>query len=331
MAGETVFKKKSPFTSLLFPLGLTLIGLLLLAVVFFIVKNAKKITETENPEGISPEEQQLVAQMDKELRSVNGASDVKKIARVGREYLFESDLYYYAYTTSQSIENINKDEAVDYLVNDSVLLQAAEKEGWIELSSEIFNNPFKDYQKRAELKQQIFSHFEENKGNTSVEVISVWFYNMEPGDLAKQQGIEKAKELAKSKIDGVYALVKEQGKSMEEASTQLIGDTSLLQLDKSYQSNAYALFEFAYNTSDENELKSILGINSAAEGLIQFLKGAHEGDVSEIYLEKDTPSGNEDIREAYYAFYKILKKKEGKTDMYEFIRSYKGEMFIEIY
>jgi len=309
--------------STIFRVGIGLvIGGILLGGVIILINSKGSIAEL--PE--TGDEDAELEIMNIELDKIEGSENIQKLARVGREYIFYTDLEYYAYQNLLDIESLDYDSVLDYLVDESVLLQAGENEGWVELDSETFNNPFKDFSRRGQLVLEIKESFNDNyQSGTYVEIITVWFYNSELGDYAKEHGIDAAKELAKSKIDEVYSLVTEDGKSMEEAAQIIIDDSSLSQLDENYDGNAYGIRIFPY------EIESIADLGGGSENLYKFLESAQEGDISEIFLERDIPrSETEELVDAYYAIYKLTVKVNEYSDMNEWVDSYKTKLKIEI-
>lgn len=260
-------------------------------------------------------------EIDAQLQSIPDATEVEKIARVGEEYLFITDLDYYAYLTTGAYEVEDRDAAIEELIDESVLLQAGEGEGWIELTSEVLNNPFKDFEKRSSLIVDVEEKFEYyKKEQTIIEQVAVFIWNVELGELAKSQGLDAAKSFAKEKIDNVYTLVAEEGKTMEEAGEILANDASLAQLDESYQGNAYgeALL------SDEDDL----GPEDSDFGV--FVRNAQEGEISPIYLEtaKDASGEEFDVR---YVFYNLKTRQTGFQVISEWIENFSQSLNIQIY
>lgn len=261
------------------------------------------------------------AELDSELQSIPGAIEIKKIARVGNEYLFITDLDYYARGSLSAVEEIDRDAAIDALARDSIILQAGKEEGWIELDSEVFHNPFKDFIKRGELIMKVEENFDSiKKEQTIVEMIAVWFLNVSPGELAQTQGMEAAKSFAKEKVDNAYHLVKEEGKTMQEVGEMLANDESLAQLDKNYENNAYGEMLLPYEISEDFQ----------SEILKSFIESANEGEVSQIYLETGKTEEGEEV-EIRYVFYKLKSRQEGFEDFVNWIDDFKKGVTIDIY
>jgi hypothetical protein len=249
------------------------------------------------------------AAMDSQLEEIPFATEVEKIARVGDEYLFTTDLADYAVSEGSSVAEIDSDTAIDELINESVLLQAGENEGWIELSSEVFHNPFKDYSKREELLLTVEERFEQDKKELIViESVCIFIHNQEYGELAQ-------------KIENVYYKVKNEGVDMKTAGEILANDESLAQLDSEYVQNAYSEDYLSWNFVEG------LGVE---DEMYLFLQNANVGDVSEIILEK-LPGGPNKGLEIRYVFHKLETKVDGFKSIVEWIDGFKEGLIIEKY
>jgi hypothetical protein len=295
-----------------------------IAVILYIKKTTS--TSTSNNE----EENGVVSstKADEQLSKISGAKDAKKIALVSDEYLFESDLIYYAFQQGKEVKDLDRGKAIEDIVNDSVLLQFGAKENMVELTPNVFNNPFKDMQKRMEVIAQIKQIMSESIGKAiSWEGIAVWFYNVNPADLAEKEGMEKAKQFAYDKINAVYNEVVNNGKKMSEAAEILKNDETLIQLDKSYKGNAYFVKSLDTEIHTIDDIRK--GRTFGYTGLFDFLLKAEIGDISKIYLEQDTPDGD-NIVDAYYAFYKLTNKSQG-TSIEELVQNFKTSLSIQIY
>jgi len=262
-----------------------------------------------------------ISEMDATLISIPGASEVEKVARVGDEYLFITDLEYYANLRLMTLEEIDRSNVIEELIDESIMLQSGEQEGWIELDLEVFNNPFKNFDKRRSLMVEVEDKFNYYKRDQLIiEQVAVFVWNVEMGELARTEGMDVARSFAKEKIDNVYRLVTEEGKTMKEAGEILANDTSLLQLDENYKGNAYGeilLSEERDLVPEESDLGS-------------FLSTAKEGDISSVYLERiKTDTGEEiDVR---YVFYKLKSKQTGFEDVSDWIKDCSKSVPIDIY
>ncbi len=104
-------------------------------------------------------DKKAVIDMDKQIENIDGASTVKKVARVGQEYIFLTDLNYYARFRGQAVDSIDKEKALDEIIQQSEILQAAARNGWVSLNTNIFNNPFKDYDKRMKTINSVIANY----------------------------------------------------------------------------------------------------------------------------------------------------------------------------
>jgi hypothetical protein len=301
------------------------LGVIVLVIIIYLMNYYRGRRDTPSD---GQEDQKAIA--DEQLREIEGAENVTKIALVGKEYLFESDLNYYAFLNSVDVDELDRNDAIDDLINQSILLQTAELEGWIVLSTDAFNNPFKDFEKMGNLLIEAADDFESGyREGTYVEVINVWFYNVFPGTYAEEYGLEAAQQLAYEKIQEAYNLVVNQGKSMSEASDILIADTELGELNESYETTTYfeTIYPYEINSIDDLRDDSEFGM----DGLFEFLQNAQMGDVSQIYLEKDNPGGDSPVIDAYYSFCKLNDKKGGFLTVEELVESKKQDFLVEIY
>lgn len=322
--------KKRFFSSSLFQIVIgVFVGLVITGIGIYFITQTNKINEELEVIPLTGHEDVDLSMLDKELEDIPGATEVEKIARVGKEYLFLNDLDYYAYLHKKKIDELDRTEAIDSLVDISAMLQSGEEEGWIELTSETFNNPYKDHTKRAELLEEVGEKIEEKEENegTIVETVTVWFWNMFQQELAKREGLDVAKAFAQEKIENVYLLVKNGTKTMEEAGEILKSDTSLDQLDKAYDSNAYGVEVYPYIIESVDDVK----ISSfSPEEFYQFIKDAEVGDLSEIILEKDSPDG-ERVVDSYYAFYKVQSKDKESFEFESWLSAFKESLEVEHY
>jgi hypothetical protein len=270
--------------------------------------------------------------MDEQLGSIPGANTVEKLARVGREYLFVKDLDYQDSLYLEPISETDREKAINMLVNNSVLLQVGLDMDWIELDSEFFNNPFKDYSLREEKVDLVRDMFEkEYIEGTSVEAIHVWFYNVRPGEYMQLYGEEAAEEKANEIIKSAYYNVKNKDKSMEEAANIIINESMQLPLlNPSYQTSTYVEYFLPYELNSIDDLRGE-DFDFGFDGLYSFLQSASEGDLSKIYLEKDRPDGEQPVIDAYYAFYKLKSKRKGYTDIDAWISDKKSDILMELY
>ncbi|MFC1780098.1 hypothetical protein ACFLY9_00165 [Patescibacteria group bacterium] len=303
-------------------LGFTIVGTL----IFYISNNQKR--DASLPATGEENSDKLLA--DEQLEDIEGSSYFEKMALVGKEYLFIKDLESYALMNLKTIEEIDREKAINDLVGQSVMLQIGESEGWIDLSSDVFNNPFKNMIERSELLVDLSEDYETKyREGIYIEILNVWFYNIEPGEYANKNGLEAAKQLANAKIQSAYNFVQNKNYTLEEAAGELLKDSEMGELNPSYETTTYfdTIYPYEINSVDDLRDGHVFGM----DGLFDFLQNAEVGDVSEIYLEKDNPGGDGPVIDAYYSFYKLNSKKEGFATIDEFIEGNKDNFIIEIY
>jgi polyhydroxyalkanoate synthesis regulator phasin len=195
---------------------------------------------------------------DEWLSQIDGSENSTKIALVGKEYIFENDIKRYLSTNGLIAQEDNPDiqnEALDELINQSVALQEGEENGWVDLSSEIFNNPQKDQSARMSALISVQTSFERFmvEGNYIYEGISLYFVNTVPGELAEEKGREYVKNLVHGKISKAYAEAKS-GRSLREIGDELKNDLDMPKIDPNYKNDIYIAASSTSKGIDE-ELK----------------------------------------------------------------------------
>ncbi len=105
--------------------------------------------------------------------------DKEVIAKVGVENLYKNDLnYYLSVYFSNKNDSTNVQKSIDALIEQSVILQQAEKDGLVKLSSTTFNNPNKNIALRSALLEETKEKLEEKYvTKISGEAITMWFNN----------------------------------------------------------------------------------------------------------------------------------------------------------
>lgn len=224
--------------------------------------------------------------------SVSGA-----IMRIGQEMIFQSDFEIESKNLAGYDSSMRK-IVIDKLVWDSKFLQMAKDQGLVKLDESIFNSGNKNYEKRLRTIQDTKNHI--NRLNPSIKGVSVyiWFLNDRVGPL----GYEKAKSLAYSKIKKLHEEVRSGEITIEQAAEKIKSDTSLSQLDPSYKTNAFSIFDAppGKQITWEPEYDKILW-------------GLDEGALSDIYTGKSYNFAVDKTSkfEAFYVFSQIKKKIKG--------------------
>lgn len=222
------------------------------------------------------------------------------VAKVGDEYLYQKDLNYQINTfyPSSSTDSAMKQEAttksLDKLINDSIILQEAQKNKLTIAPKEAYNNPNKNIFLRnqaiasatAKLSDQFVSRI-------SGEEVSIWFNN---GSYPPpKMGVDAAKKFALEKMQAIFADLKSGKITFAEAGNQIKNDKSLINVDRSYQTNAYSVFkDKAQNLPIFNDPN----INNVIWTL-------RPGEISNILTANDFHNG--DPSKPYEALFKVIK------------------------
>lgn len=287
--------------------------LVLLVIFVFIVSRfanpgASNPKQTENQPSTQISQAPQNPSAEKKPAPVAGA-----VAKVGEEYLYESDLSYELSYYPSDVDSNARETLINKLIQDSIILQAADAEGLIELDKSVFNNAEKDYAKRLSLVQEAQDTINERSVTLKGEVISIWFNNMLPGPL----GYEKGKDFAKQKITAIHENLVAGRITFVQAANQIKNDTTLAQVDTSYRSNAYFEFEVSANeniTIDPEVDREIRSLNA--------------GDLSVVMVGRDTNASTGDLQDAFYMIARATEKNqdaitsfdawyESKKDLYE--------------
>ncbi|MBU1000209.1 SurA N-terminal domain-containing protein [Patescibacteria group bacterium] len=240
----------------------------------------------------------------------------KIIATIGNEQIFESDLEaelaYYPFqpTTSQKTKEL-KERLLTKIIQDSELLQEADEKGLISLDETVFNSPNKNYTKRIELVKEAKVALQAYEGQISGESIAVWCYNIYVPKIgikealdqhmsieeAREFSIQKAKEIAREKIEKLYQDIKIGKITIKEAGEIIKNDSSLADIDPQYKTNAYQKFESL--PKDEPFYLS--------EEANKVLWSLEEGELSPILTLKDT-SADGKVRDSIFLIIKVAKR-----------------------
>jgi hypothetical protein len=179
-------------------------------------------------------------------------------------------------------------QLLEKIINDSVALQSAEKEGWITLDETIFNSKNKDYFKRVDTIREIETKFAQTKAPIKGNVLSIWFFN---NDIPSKFGYEKGKEIAYEKITNLHTLVVRGDITIEEAAERIKADESLSDIDEGYKVNALLPFEVSPG-------QKITFDDTFNEQLSQL----PTGQVSDVYLAKTKHDKTGELWDAVYMF-----------------------------
>ncbi len=223
------------------------------------------------------------------------ASSNAIIAKVGEETLYQSD-YAVEERYYPNIKSKTKQLLVNKMVKDSIILQAAQKDGLMTLDASFYNSSTKDYKKRLAKVQEVESLLEKKQNRIKGSIVSLWFYNN-----SKPTTMEAAaaKEFARAKITPLYNAVKNRQITMRQAGEQLKNDASLVAIDVAYKSNAY--MDFAA-LPDER-----ISFDPQFDSAIRQLQ---PGQLSQLTLIQDKELKTKNLRDAIYMFAQVTEKKQ---------------------
>lgn len=224
------------------------------------------------------------------------------VAKVGEEYLYESDLSYELSYYPSDVDPNARETLINKMVRESIILQAADAEGVIELDKTVFNNAEKEYAKRLDMVQQAQERIEERSVSIKGEVISIWFSNMLPGPL----GYEKGKDFAKQKITSLHESLVTGKVSFTQAANQVRNDTTLAQVDTSYRPNAYFNFEVG---SDER-----ITIDPDVDKEIRSLK---EGEISTVLVGRDANASTGELQDALFMIARVTERNQSDITSFD--------------
>ena len=220
----------------------------------------------------------------------------KAVAKVGQETIYQSDLdkELAAYPNVPDAQKI----VLDKMIDDSITLQAGQKDNLIKLNSDIYNNSNKNYTARIDAVQKVQEDIAKEESKIKGTVVAIWFYNTRPASI----GLEQGRALAQQKITTLWQQVKNGTLTKEEAGKRIQDDTTLAQVDSQYKSNAIYTFDTAKGekiTFDEN-----------ANNILENLK---QGEVSDVILANDKGE-NGTSYPALYLFGKVTDNTLNSSD-----------------
>ena len=156
------------------------------------------------------------------------------VAKAGEEELYKEDLEYELSFFPASPSAAVKGAVINKMLRDSIILQAASKEKLITLDDKVFNARNKNYRLRLRLVDLVKKEVNKKSASLEGKAVVIWFQNMTPGEL----GYEKGREVAFEKISGLQTLVKKGSLTIEKAIEAVQKDSSLIEIDSSYEANA---------------------------------------------------------------------------------------------
>ena len=264
-----------------------------IVIVLVVVLSAKKNVTVSNPTGnVTPADISVTP-----VGSNNAPSKTSPvqgaIAKVGEEYLYESDLNYeLTYYPANDPEGA-RDILTLKMIEDSIILQGAQADGMIRLDPTIYNSKTKDYSKRIDAVAQLKDQLDQKSTALEGTVISIWFNNMGAGNA----GYEKGKQSALAEITRLQKDIKDKKISMEQAGFQIKNNTTLAAVDSSYRANAI----FSFSVSDNQKITYSPDIDKQ----IYLL---NQGDTSAVLTGKDLDPVTNQMIDSVYMVAQISKR-----------------------
>lgn len=246
----------------------------------------------------------------------------KAIAKIGDETIYQRDLNLEKARYGGKEDAQIRKQILEKIIIDSIVLQAGRKENLVSLDRSIYNSVYKDNIKRTKAIREVRKQLEAQADGISGAVISIWFVDNAtntPGKL----GLERSKQLALSKITPLYEDVKNGKITIQQAAEKIRTDKSLLELDKSYHTNAILGFR-ATKARPQIVYKEF-------DDILWSLK---KGEVSQIITGGiiDVNTGKK-VKDMYYAFGQVLDTiNTGKVISYnDWINQQKGQYAVTYY
>jgi len=183
----------------------------------------------------------------------------REIMTVGEEVLYGSDLNYMmfmynypAFTREGNLTDEELNEVLDIILEQSLVLQAAKREGYVqELSPDVFNNVSKNFTVRNALVNENLQLVEDLLvQNITFEIIKLYYDNVgtDPDNFDASEFVstrsaniskEDAKLTVQRKMDNYYKKLLLGEITMDELRAVISADTSQEDIDWAYETNAY--------------------------------------------------------------------------------------------
>lgn len=264
------------------------LSLIIILVALNIRKQTLKSTQSETPADKKNEA--------KQVESFDG----EVVAKVGEEDLYIEDLEYELSFFPASPSAAVKGAVINKMLKDSIILQAASKEKLITLDDKVFNARNKNYRLRLRLVDLVKKEVNKKSASLEGKAVVIWFQNMTPGEL----GYEKGREVAFEKISGLQTLVKKGSLTIEKAIEAVQKDSSLIEIDSSYEANASIDFNLG--------LREPITIDPDVDEAIRKLK---PGEVTDVLTGDNISPGPTGETESFFVFAQVKGKstEEGKS------------------
>lgn len=237
------------------------------------------------------------------------------VAKAGKENLYKDDLDYYLSNYFSGQGYSAREQAIEMMIDDSLILQEGQSQGLITLTDNVFNSPNKNIRQRGELIELVKQKIElKNIKSIDGEIVSMWFNNADaypPPSI----GIENAKILVKQKMDAYYDDLKAGKITMAQVGQRIVNDSSQNSIDPSYKGNAYS--KFSKLTRDQ-----MLFIDPSVNNLPWNLD---KNELSAVTLVKDQAK-DKSFFEAFFTIVKINEVSQGDfPGIEEYVKSLRSK------
>ncbi len=250
------------------------------------------------------------------------------VMKVGNENIYQGDIEYNLRifhpqaTGSATAREAAIRDIQEKIVIESIILQEGEKMKFTTLSAKVYNSPEKDIVERNKLIDSLKTKISNAVVNKiSGESISIWFHNQSYPE--PKMGYEKARQVAKEKIDAIYADLVAKKITFNDAAKKIFFDTSLRDVDPNYEANAYFKFENRPESSP-------LFVNPKTHQAALSLKEGETSPVLTITDKKNDSTGQE--YEAFFRIIHIVKKTgDGYAGLEDWYKAKKQSYAVKIY
>jgi hypothetical protein len=227
-----------------------------------------------------------------------------------RKYL-NAELTYYPATKSAETNKM----LTEKLINDEVTLQYGQEQGWVSGTADLSPENTANYLLRTNEIKKIKDRIEAEGDGISGSLVAIWFRN---NGYVGPQGLAKGKQIAFSKISPLYQKVKNKEMTVEEAGKTIAEDSSLKEIDPSFDSNAIAPFR----------VKPAEQITFWPE-LDQMLRNTKPGELTTLYLGQG-PDEKGQLTDELYIFGQVdqVEGNKGYTSYNQWLEKRKQSLAI---
>ncbi len=205
------------------------------------------------------------------------------IAKVGDEYIYQQDLEAEVahQQTGQVLSAESRQNLLGKLVYDSTILQGAAADSLVSLNNTIFNNAQKDYLQRVKTVEEVKRHFATKLTGLHGIVVYIWF-DQQNSPLTEEQ----RKEVARKTLQTLRDEVVTNKITIAQAAEKLKQDMTLAQVTKDHKNST----SMEFHVLPEEKITFFTPFDT-------LLKSLKPGEVTEIFLAKDTDYSGNSVKE----------------------------------